>query len=297
MGETERERKKKDLSVFFLPLFISHFIIAVIEERISEYKMWKGLVFISLIAVVYAGIANRGDDICEFDNCQACVKDEKCYWDGSCGPLGDNSGSSRECPTEESINKDDNSNNTEEEVSSIIQESEKSEEYVSTIIPDGEKNDEDSESKASITTVKPIDGDVTENDSESEATTLSGDGGASTTPKTTPLPPKSSTTETSNSSSDPTTTPTASTTPTAPTTITPSTGNTTTTTASTTTEDITTTSTTTSSTPIDPENKSSFDGWSFFGGILLTVGFFSIGFVGLKYYRVRSRTDADYNRF
>jgi hypothetical protein len=58
----------------------------------------------------------------------------------------------------------------------------------------------------------------------------------------------------------------------------------------------------TSTAPIDPDAKggNSFDGWSFFGGILLTVGISTIGFVSYKYYKVRSTgqgTGANYNRF
>jgi CD164 antigen len=46
-----------------------------------------------------------------------------------------------------------------------------------------------------------------------------------------------------------------------------------------------------------PTPDGGFNGWSFFGGILLTLGLFAIGFVGFKYYRLRSGTGADYNRF
>merc|ERR1712064_186539 len=42
-------------------------------------------------------------------------------------------------------------------------------------------------------------------------------------------------------------------------------------------------------TPIPtPEDRGHFDGWSFFGGILLTLGGAAIGFVGSKYYKLRS---------
>ena len=44
-------------------------------------------------------------------------------------------------------------------------------------------------------------------------------------------------------------------------------------------------------------NGRRFDGWSFFGGILLTVGFLTVGFVVMKYYKVRQGGNAFYNRF
>ena len=52
----------------------------------------------------------------------------------------------------------------------------------------------------------------------------------------------------------------------------------------------------------DPSGRSGskFDGWSFFGGILLTVGVSSIAFISFKYYKVRSGGQgggANYNRF
>ena len=47
-----------------------------------------------------------------------------------------------------------------------------------------------------------------------------------------------------------------------------------------------------------PEPKEGhFDGWSFFGGILLTLGMAAIGFVGVKYYKLRSGAGGNYNRF
>ena len=53
--------------------------------------------------------------------------------------------------------------------------------------------------------------------------------------------------------------------------------------------------------PVDPSGRtgSKFDGWSFFGGILLTVGVSAIGFISFKYYKVRSggQGGANYNRF
>ena len=51
----------------------------------------------------------------------------------------------------------------------------------------------------------------------------------------------------------------------------------------------------------DPRGGSNFDGWSFFGGILLTVGIAAIGFISFKYYKVRAggqhNAGANYNRF
>ena len=84
-----------------------------------------------------------------------------------------------------------------------------------------------------------------------------------------------------------------------------STTSTTTTTVTTTETPATTTTTTTMapSTPTaapvpPPEPKGGhFDGWSFFGGILLTLGGAAIGFVGVKYYKLRSGSGTTYNRF
>merc|ERR1712227_770846 len=66
----------------------------------------------------------------------------------------------------------------------------------------------------------------------------------------------------------------------------------------------TTTTTTTTSTEAptarpspDPNSRGHFDGWSFFGGILLTLGMAAIGFVGFKYYKLRSSSGGNYNRF
>ena len=43
----------------------------------------------------------------------------------------------------------------------------------------------------------------------------------------------------------------------------------------------------------------SFDGWSFFGGIILTLVCFAIAFVGVKYYKIRRghQGEGNYNRF
>merc|ERR1711983_522017 len=102
---------------------------------------------------------------------------------------------------------------------------------------------------------------------------------------------------------------TASTTTSSTTTTTASSTTVKTTQSSTTTETSTTAMPTTPSTqkPVtstatpDPSGRSGskFDGWSFFGGILLTVGVSSIAFISFKYYKVRSshQGGANYNRF
>ena len=47
-----------------------------------------------------------------------------------------------------------------------------------------------------------------------------------------------------------------------------------------------------------PETRNwHFDGWSFFGGILLTLGLVAIGTVGYKSYSLRFGTEVNYNRF
>merc|ERR550519_479101 len=58
------------------------------------------------------------------------------------------------------------------------------------------------------------------------------------------------------------------------------------------------TSSTTNVMPVpDPDNREHFDGWSFFGGILLTLGIAAIGFVGFKYYKLRNvSSGGNYNR-
>merc|ERR1711983_367967 len=78
-----------------------------------------------------------------------------------------------------------------------------------------------------------------------------------------------------------------------------------TTTAPSTTTPVTSTSTSTSTSTEaptarpspDPNSRGHFDGWSFFGGILLTLGMAAIGFVGFKYYKLRSSSGGNYNRF
>merc|ERR1711942_479707 len=109
---------------------------------------------------------------------------------------------------------------------------------------------------------------------------------------TTPIPTTSTSTtppDTTTQSPDTTTTTNATTTATTVTTTT-----TTTTTPATTT---TSTPLTTTAGPDSDTGKGHFDGWSFFGGILLTLGLAAIGLVGYKYYRLRSGTGGNYNRF
>jgi len=144
----------------------------------------------------------------------------------------------------------------------------------------------------------------------------------------TQVPPKFSTTLTPENGTTSTVTPSTSASPTpAPSTTTVSTSTSTTTTTESTTPSTTstekpTTATTIPSTttekpsspvttaapvisttpPVDPSGKSGskFDGWSFFGGILLTIGLSAIGFVSFKYYKVRSggsHAGTNYNRF
>eukprot|EP00092_Neocalanus_flemingeri_P083377 GFUD01104642.1.p1 GENE.GFUD01104642.1~~GFUD01104642.1.p1 ORF type:complete len:242 (-),score=84.71 GFUD01104642.1:795-1520(-) len=116
-------------------------------------------------------------------------------------------------------------------------------------------------------------------------------------PDTTSTTTISTTTTTITSTTTSTTAPIPDTT--VPDTTTPSADTTTTTPATTTT---TASSPTTSSSTEAPEpepdtGKGHFDGWSFFGGILLTLGLAAIGLVGFKYYRLRSGTGGNYNRF
>merc|ERR1711962_1548472 len=71
----------------------------------------------------------------------------------------------------------------------------------------------------------------------------------------------------------------------------------TTTTTTTTPSPNSTQSTSTTNVPSSNTSRGHFDGWSFFGGILLTLGLAAIGLVGFKYYRLRSGTGGNYNRF
>jgi len=89
---------------------------------------------------------------------------------------------------------------------------------------------------------------------------------------------------------------TETTTKTTTTTKTPTTITTTTTTTTTT----PTTTTTTTSSPVAPsygKSARTFDGWSFFGGILFAVGLSFLGFVGFKYYKTRITVRQNYNNF
>merc|ERR1711892_1277884 len=129
----------------------------------------------------------------------------------------------------------------------------------------------------------------------------------STTTETTTTTTITTTTITTTETTTTTTITTTTVTTPIPDTTTPTTPTTTTTTPTTTTatsSPSTTTTSTSSPTPStavpDPEpdtGKGHFDGWSFFGGILLTLGLAAIGLVGFKYYRLRSGTGGNYNRF
>lgn len=124
------------------------------------------------------------------------------------------------------------------------------------------------------------------------------------TPSTSASPTPAPTTTTVSTSTPTTTTTESTTTPSTTSTEKPTTA---TTIPSTTTEKpsspVTTAAPVISTTPpVDPSGKSGskFDGWSFFGGILLTIGLSAIGFVSFKYYKVRSggsHAGTNYNRF
>ena len=81
------------------------------------------------------------------------------------------------------------------------------------------------------------------------------------------------------------------------TTSTTTTTTTTVTTAAPTTTTIAPTAPTAAPVPPPEPKEGHFDGWSFFGGILLTLGLAAIGFVGVKYYKLRSGAGGNYNRF
>lgn len=109
-----------------------------------------------------------------------------------------------------------------------------------------------------------------------------------------------SSTDVTTSTTAPTTSKTTSTTTPKPTTsTTTSTTTTVKTTQPTTTVSTTTPAISTTAVPVPPpEGKGGqFDGWSFFGGILLTLGLAAIGLVGFKYYKLRSGSGGNYNRF
>ena len=48
---------------------------------------------------------------------------------------------------------------------------------------------------------------------------------------------------------------------------------------------------------VDGSSKSTrkFDGWSFFGGIIVTIGTTAIAFIGIKYYQARNVISQNYN--
>merc|ERR1712079_357373 len=49
--------------------------------------------------------------------------------------------------------------------------------------------------------------------------------------------------------------------------------------------------------PIEDSGRQ-FDGWSFFGGIILTIGIAAIAFLGIKYYKTRNHpVSLNYNLF
>jgi len=121
-------------------------------------------------------------------------------------------------------------------------------------------------------------------------TTLAPDNTTTTTPTSTTTTTVTTTTVSPNT----TTTTKAPDTTTVPDTTTTTTTSTST---STTTASTTVTTTTPASTTAAPAGRGHFDGWSFFGGILLTLGLAAIGLVGFKYYRLRSGTGGNYNRF
>jgi len=118
------------------------------------------------------------------------------------------------------------------------------------------------------------------------------DPGNATTPNSTittePSPPTTSTQNTTTSTSTSTTT--------SPETTTPSGQNSTTTTVKTT----TISPNVTTAVPVNPDGgKGGFDGWSFFGGIVLALVGVAISFLSVKYWKIRrgQTTGGDYNRF
>lgn len=101
--------------------------------------------------------------------------------------------------------------------------------------------------------------------------------------------------------------------PSPPTTSTQNTTSTSTTTSTTTSPETTTQNSTTTTTvtttitpnvttavPVNPDGgKGGFDGWSFFGGIVLALVGVAISFLSIKYWKIRrgQTTGGDYNRF
>ena len=123
---------------------------------------------------------------------------------------------------------------------------------------------------------------------EDATTTEGGKEGSGTT--LAPMADNSTTTQASNSSST-TTSPASSSSTTTTTTAAPGDN-------STTTSAPASSSSTTAVPAPAPRGSGGFSGWSFFGGIVLTVVFFAIGFVGFKYYKVRrGQVGGNYDRF
>jgi len=113
----------------------------------------------------------------------------------------------------------------------------------------------------------------------------------------TTLPPP--TTSTQNATTSTSTTPSNTTTTTSTTTETPATNTTMTSTSTVTSTSVTPNVTT--SVPVNPDSGkgSGFDGWSFFGGIILALVGVAISFLSVKYWKVRraQTTGGNYNRF
>eukprot|EP00088_Acartia_fossae_P018948 TRINITY_DN20997_c0_g1_i11.p1 TRINITY_DN20997_c0_g1~~TRINITY_DN20997_c0_g1_i11.p1 ORF type:complete len:206 (-),score=61.46 TRINITY_DN20997_c0_g1_i11:946-1527(-) len=150
----------------------------------------------------------------------------------------------------------------------------------------------------------PSQAPVTDPSGSNSSSTSTTEGSETTTPASPETTPASTTTDpsssTSTESTPATTTSTESTTASTTESTTPIT--TTTTTTSTATSSTSEPSTTSppaipDTTPNPSSNTNQFNGWSFFGGILLTVLLAAIGFVGFKYYKLRSGTGGRYNTF
>jgi len=113
----------------------------------------------------------------------------------------------------------------------------------------------------------------------------------------TTLPPP--TTSTQNATTSTSTTPSNTTTTTSTTTETPATNTTMTSTSTVTSTSVTPNVTT--SVPVNPDSGKGggFDGWSFFGGIILALVGVAISFLSVKYWKVRraQTTGGNYNRF
>lgn len=150
---------------------------------------------------------------------------------------------------------------------------------------------------AEVTTVRPgqlNELDEDEADAEGITTTFNPDSGldphgdtnvTTTTMATTSSPSNTTTSSNTTESTTPMTTPSSTTSTTTTTTVAPTNG------------------TTTPVVPVtvtmpSPDENRGFEGWSFFGGIVLTLVVFAIGFVGFKYYKIRgSAHGGNYNRF